>query len=252
MGRLGASKLNLEKIKELHFKGFDDSLIAKILGYPTSSVRYCRVNILKLNTVLEDITITKEQEEILMGTLLGDSYIGYTHPKCRFPNLTFSHCKKQSIYAHTKFSKLRIIMSSIKERQYKKESIINGKKCNIQPIVFAIGHNCRCLIKYRELFYNTQGKKIIPIEYLKTHFTAQSLAYLYMDDGCKNQKSYNLNLQGFGTQELINFSYLMKEKFDLEFIVKKDKTLYLRYNSIKKFENLIKPYITEDMQYKIH
>lgn len=73
-----------------------------------------------------------------------------------------------------------------------------------------------------------------------------------MDDGCKNQKSYNLNLQCFEVQELINFSNLMKEKFDLDFIVKKDKTLYLRYNSIEKFETLIKPYITEDMQYKIH
>ena len=48
------------------------------------------------------------------------------------------------------------------------------------------------------------------------------------------------------------YTLMYKEKFDLDFIVKKDKTLYLRYNSIDKFESLIKPYITEDMQYKIH
>ena len=150
------------------------------------------------------------------------------------------------------FNKLRIIMSSIKERQYKTETVINGKKCKVQPVIYAIGHNCKCLVKYRELFYNDKNNKIIPIEYLKEHFTSQSLAYLYMDDGCKNQKSYNLNLQCFTLKELNEFAFLLKEKFDLEFIIKKDKTMYLRYNSIDKFESLIKPYITEDMQYKIH
>lgn len=252
MGKLGTSKLNLEAIRELHLQGKNDKEIGKILGYSKSSVRYCRKEILHLNNVREDIELSKDQEEILLGTLLGDSYIGYTTEKCNYPHLTYCHCKKQELYAKTKYDKLSIIMASIKERQYITETIIRGKKCKVQPVIFANGKNCKCLIKYRELFYNSNGKKIIPIEYLKEHFTAQSLAYLYMDDGCKNQKSYNLNLQCFTVQELLDFSYLMKIKFDLEFIVKKDKTLYLRYNSISKFEALIKPYITEDMQYKIH
>lgn len=252
MGKLGESKLDKEKIKDLYLKGKNDIEISELLNYPKSSVTYVRKNILKLPRVLEYITLTKEQEEILIGTLLGDSYIGYTHDKCKFPNLTFSYCKKQTIYANTKFNKLRIIMSSIKERQYKTETVINGKKCKVQPVIYAIGHNCKCLVKYRELFYNDKNNKIIPIEYLKEHFTSQSLAYLYMDDGCKNQKSYNLNLQCFTLKELNEFAFLLKEKFDLEFIIKKDKTMYLRYNSIDKFESLIKPYITEDMQYKIH
>lgn len=252
MGRLGKSKLDIDKIKELYFTGKNDVEISKILEYPKSSVTYVRRNILKLPIVLESINLNKEQEEILIGTLLGDSYIGYTHSKCHYPNLTFSHCKKQFIYASTKFNKLGAIMSSIKERQYRTEAVIRGKKCKVQPVIYAIGHNCKCLIPFRELFYNSNGHKIIPIEYLKEHFTEQSLAYLYMDDGCKNQKSYNLNLQCFEREELEEFALLLKRKFDLDFIVKKDKTMYLRYNSINKFECLIKPYITEDMQYKIH
>lgn len=252
MGRLGKSKLNLEKIKGLHFQGKTDKEVANILGYSSSSVTYVRKNILKLGTVYEDLEITKDQEEILIGTLLGDSYIGYTHNKCRFPNVTFSHCEKQEVYARTKFDKLGSIMSSITKHQYKTETVINGKRCKVQPVLYAVGHNCKCLIKYRELFYNSKGKKVIPIEYIKEHFTAQSLAYLYMDDGCVNQKSYNLNLQCFTKEELEDFIYLLKKKFDIEFILKRNKTLYLRYNSIENFENLIRPYITEDMQYKIH
>lgn len=252
MGKLGTSKLNIEKIKELHLQGKNDKEIATLLGYSHSSVCYVRRNILKYRPVLEEIDLTKDQEEILIGTLLGDSSIGYTHNKCRFPNLTFSHCKKQELYANIKFQKLNIIMSSILERQYKTETIIKGKKCKVQPVIYAIGHNCKCLVKYRELFYNSEGKKVMPIEFLENHFTAQSLAYLYMDDGCKNQKSYNLNLQCFTEKELIDFAYFLKKKFELDFIVKNDKTMYLRYKSIQLFESLIIPYITSDMQYKIH
>ena len=252
MGKLGTSKLDVEKIKELHLQGKNDKEIAVLLSASPSTVCYVRKSILKLKPVIETIDLTKEQEEILIGTLLGDSYIGYTHSKCRFPNLTFCHCKKQALYANTKFNKLKIIMSSMKERQYKSETIIQGKMCKIQPVIYAIGHNCKCLVKYRELFYNLEGKKIIPIDFLKDHFTAQSLAYLFMDDGCKNQKSYNLNLQCFTEKELIDFAYFLKTKFNLDFIIKKDKTMYLRYKSIQIFESLIKPYITEDMQYKIH
>ena len=147
MGKLGISKLNVEKIKELHLQGKNDKEIANLLGYSHSSVCYVRRNILKYKPVLEEIIITKNQEEVLIGTILGDSYIGYTHSKCKFPNLTFSHCKKQEIYAYTKFQKLHIIMSSISERQYKTETIIQGKKCKVQPVIFAIGHNFKCLIK---------------------------------------------------------------------------------------------------------
>ena len=108
MGRLGTSKLDLEEIKNLHFQGKTDKEIAVVLNYSPSSVAYVRRNILKLGTVYEDISISKEQEEILLGTLLGDSYIGYTHNRCRFPNITFSHCKKQELYAKTKFNKLML------------------------------------------------------------------------------------------------------------------------------------------------
>lgn len=252
MGKLGTSKLNVQKIKELHLQGKNDKEISVILKYSHSSVCYVRKHILKLKPVLETIILTKEQEEILIGTLLGDSSLKYTHKGCKFPNLTFSHCESQEFYAYTKYDKLKIIMSSITKRCYKTETTILGKKCKAQPVVYAIGHNCKCLVKYRNLFYNESGKKIIPLEYLKDAFTAQSLAYLYMDDGCKNQKSYNLNLQCFTEKELIDFSYLLKTKFNLDFIVKNDKTMYLRYKSINTFESLIKPYITKDMQYKMH
>ena len=244
------TKLNTGKFLILYSLGYNDAKIAKHMQVKHSTITYLRHNILKLPEVAENITLNKDQEEILIGTLLGDSYIGYVHSGCKYPCLTFGHCKKQELYAMTKFNKLRIIMSSINEHQYIKESIIKGKKCNIQPVLYARSHNCKILEKYRKIFY-PNNIKVIPVNFLTNTFTAQSLAYLYMDDGCKNGKGYNLNLQCFEKENLSEFVDFLKLKFDIDFIVKKDKTLYLRYKSIEKFENLIKQYITEDMKYKL-
>lgn len=231
--------------------GYNDKKIAKHLNTPLSTITYARKEILKLNPVLDTISLTKNQEEILIGTLLGDSYIGYVYKGCKYPHLTFNHCKKQEFYAYTKFNKLKPIMSSIGEKRYTTIAVIKNKVCNIQPVIYARGHNCKYLVKFREVFY-PKGIKIIPIDFIKDKFTAQSLAYLFMDDGCKNQKSYNLNLQCFSKENLYQFTEFLKEKFNLEFIVKKDKTLYLRYKSIQVFEKLIFPYITSDMMYKLN
>lgn len=245
------SKLNLERIKFLHSLGYDDGEIAKHMKASRSTICYARSYILKLKPAINSRFFTKYQEEVLIGTLLGDSYIGYVTDICNYPCLTYSHCKSQEIYARHKFSVLKNIMSSIIERQYSTQTIIKGKICNIQPVLYARSHNSECLKLYRDTFY-PKGVKIIPISFLEKHFTKISLAYLYMDDGCKNGKTYNLNLQCFTTDNLQEFCDFLNRKFNINFTVKKDKTLYLKHNSISKFENLIMPYITKDMRYKIH
>lgn len=245
------SKLNLDRMLILYSLGYNDKRIAEHLKASISTITYARQKILKLKPVLETLRLTKNQEEILIGTLLGDSYIGYVYEGCKYPCLTFGHCKKQEIYAYSKFNKLKPIMSSIREKQYVTTTIIKGKVCNIQPVLYARSHNCKCLVEFRKAFY-PKGIKIIPIEFIKDKFTAQSLAYLFMDDGCKNQKSYNLNLQCFTKENLYQFANFLREKFNLEFTVKNDKTLYLRYKSIKTFEELVYPYLTSDMMYKLN
>jgi hypothetical protein len=72
-----------------------------------------------------------------------------------------------------------------------------------------------------------------------------------MDDGTKDGKTIKLSLYSFNQEELNKFSEFLKNKFDLNFSVRKDGVLYLRRNSIKTFINLVKPYITSDMQYKL-
>lgn len=251
MGKLGTSNvINKELFLKLYKEFKTDVEIAETLGVSKSTVCYFRKNILKLPQSRDTIQLTKDEEEILVGTLLGDSCISYTHSQCRFPKLTFSHSVKQNVYFLKKYALLNKLLSSYLVRQYHNKGIIKGKACNFHPVNYAIGRNLACLKQYRDIFYPA-GIKIIPVEFLQHTFTAQSLAYLFMDDGCKNGKTINLNLQGFSNSDLKKFISFLDEKFDIEFLLKGDKTLYLRYKSRNKFYELIIPYITEDNLYKI-
>lgn len=244
------SKINKEEFLNLYNKGINDSNISKYLNIPKSTIRYYRVSILKLPKVAENIKLSQVQEEILCGTLLGDSSILYVHKGCNYPHITYKHSKVQEEYFNHKYKIFSNLMSSYLERQYSITQIIKGKECICNPVLFAIGRNLKCLIQYRELFYPF-GIKIIPIKFIEEHFTARSLAYLFMDDGCKNQKTININIPCFSIVNLQQFIKFLYVKFNLEFIIKKDKTLYLRYNSIKRFKELVNPFIIESMQYKL-
>lgn len=244
------SKVNKEEFLNLYYKGLDDVRIATIMGLPKSTIRYFRNNILKLPIVSKYIELTQIQKEVLCGTILGDSSILYVHKGCNYPHITYKHSITQEEYFYHKYEILDNLMSSYLQKQYSSVQIIKGKTCKFNPVLFAIGRNLKCLAELRDIFY-PEGVKIIPIEYIENNFTARSLAYLFMDDGCKNQKTININIPCFSIEDLQRFIRFLFIKFDLEFIIKKDKTLYLRYNSIDKFKSLVSPYIIDSMQYKL-
>lgn len=244
------SKINKEQYLELYNAGKSDMEISTIMKAPYRTISNFRKQILKLPLVQDNVKITKEQEEILLGTLLGDSTISFTHAQCRFPKLSFVHSEKQETYFKIKFEKLNVLLSSYLKREYKTTTVIKNRVCNVRPVLYAIGKNLKVLQEYRNTFY-PNGIKIIPIKFLENTFTEISLAYLFMDDGNKNGKTINLNLQNFELENLIEFQSFLLRRFNLEFTIKKDKTLYLKQNSYIHFKSLVLPYITIDSLYKL-
>lgn len=245
-------KLDYEKIRELHSQNLNDNEISRIIGACVNGVRYARKYVMGLPNVIKDDTITENMAAIIVGTLLGDAWVGYVHSGCTMPKYQTIHCIKQELYTKTIFEELGHIMT--KNLKYHKGDIkvFRGKEYKCQDIVIASSRNVASLIPYREAFY-PEGKKVIPIDFIRDKFTAKSLAYWYMDDGSldKVSMSYILNTQGFTRENLQQFIDYLYEKFNLEFSIKKDCSLYLRHKCNEIFVNLIKPYITDDMQYKI-
>jgi len=111
-----------------------------------------------------------------------------------------------------------------------------------------------CFNVYRELFYNTEGKKILPlnIEYL---LTKRGLAYWIMDDGYKSGKGLYICTESFSLNEINILINILKNKFNLECNYHKVTNGYIIYifnNSISKLIEIVKPYFIKQFYYKLN
>lgn len=73
-----------------------------------------------------------------------------------------------------------------------------------------------------------------------------------MDDGSKPKYGgYLLCTMNFSDSDLNIIQEFFKQKFDINTIIRKDKSLYIKADSKEKFKELIKPYIIPSMMYKL-
>jgi hypothetical protein len=105
----------------------------------------------------------------------------------------------------------------------------------------------------RNIFY-PNGKKIIPIDYIRDKYTAQSLAMHYLDDGHKrtgSKRSRMICTDSFPPDNLQEYCDFIIEKFGINvFIIDKNR-VRIDYRDSEKFVNLIAPYTPECMRYKL-
>lgn len=243
-------KYNDEQIINLHSKGLTDREIAEKIGAKINAFATKRRKLgLKPNKSKRELhELSSLETEILVGTLLGDSCVRYVYKGCKYPNLTFCHCPEQEEYFKWKADKLVNLKSSsnLYNNNYIKKNGLTNKR-----LIFT-GSNMPCLEHIRKVFY-PNGIKIIPIKFLKNTFTELSLYCLFMDDGSydKNGNSYIINTQCFSKENLQEFVILLKEKFNLDFSIKSDNSLYLKHSSNKIMQNLlIRNNECESMSYK--
>jgi hypothetical protein len=112
----------------------------------------------------------------------------------------------------------------------------------------------------KDLFLLNNKKSIID-NLVTLYVTPISLAYWFMDDGGrldynKNTKNNGLvlNTHSFTESEVINISYNLSEKFDLNTEVRKNKSKFIiviKSESFIKFMELTNAYIIPQMRYKL-
>lgn len=237
---------------KLYKEGNQDFQIAEKLNFTRTTVCYYRKHVLNLpkNRPYQNLTLSESDKEILAGLLLGDS--GFAHCKSKKTvRIQTTYSEKNLIYMNwIKNSLNTLFIHPIYKSQNAGEFVLRGKKYKRSSQYTMYTCKAPCLNSLYEIF-NQNGENIIPIKYLEKYFTEKSLAILFMDDGNKNIETINLNMQSYSMENLIEFVSFLKKKFNLEFIIKKDKTLYLKYKSRKLFYNLVSKYITSDMEYKL-
>lgn len=109
-----------------------------------------------------------------------------------------------------------------------------------------------CFNKFRALFYNSSGVKIIP-DNLEDLLTARSLAYWIMDDGYKGVSGFYFCTESYSLSENHKLSKILKNKFNLDSGVHNHTNGYRLYvfgSSKEKLLLLVKPYLISHFYYK--
>ena len=200
------------------------------------------------------LALSKDQQDVLVGTILGDGNIRILKKEAF---LTVSHSEKQKDYVFWKYNIFRnwVLTKPRKEvRQYYK----NREKQLTSWRFSTISHSE--ITKYFNLFY-PKNRKIVPSQIQSILISPLSLAVWYMDDG--SRKPYGrgafLHTESFSVSDQRKLIKGLKKNFSIvarlsSAGLSKGKRLFRLYITAKSFSifrNLVLPYMLPSMQYKI-
>ena len=181
-------------------------------------------------------SLTERQKAIIFGCLLGDGTM-----RCKTNALLeINHSIKQREYVEWKYEELKELVSTQPHKRF-------GNAGRI-----AYRFTTRSLPELTEIYrkFYIDGRKIIP-DNLILH--PLSLAVWFMDDGCKSYRAIYLNTQNFDVTEQENLASLLRQQFNIETSLNKDKTYYrlrIAVSSVGKFLEIIRPYLLPMFCYK--
>lgn len=244
------SKIDEQKLIEMCSKELSDYVIAKEFGVkPCSVFSHRKYHGYKKRDIRfnKPISLTDFQEQVLIGTLLGDSSLCLSGTSNSNPKVSCSHCVAQKEYCEHKTSIFESIGAKIK---YNKRNIADKRNGKLYED-YTMSIPCNPELKKYYLSFYKDGKKVIPFDLLDK-FTEVSLAFMYMDDGYKREETYSISTNCFSKEELIKFKEFLFIRFGIETTVHKSNVMYIRRCSAEKFKSLIQPYIIPCMQYKLH
>lgn len=198
-----------------------------------------------------NLVLPIELDEIIIGSMLGD--LTAEKPSINSnTRLQFKQSLKNRLYIEHLYSLFQefcgskpLIMSKFDNRpnKYKEYSSIKFQTLSIP-----------CFNKYRELFYNQEGKKYIPNN-LEELLTERGMAYWYMDDGYKSVSGLYICTESYTMEDHQILINVLKNKFNLECNIHKTTNgnrIYILSSSKDKLLELVKPYLLKHFYYKFN
>jgi len=237
----------IETIKRLVSEGFVFNEIKDILNISSRQLTcFCYRHSLDKIPKNKPIRLTEDEEQIVIGSLLGDGCISQSNSDNA--KLTFHHCAAQKEYFMYKVNYMKRFINATPNEKFRQDKREGWKGYySISVSTF----NNPTFTTYRANWYKglNNKKEIHESDILK--LKPLGLAIWFMDDGYYSSGDLALCTQSFKKDEIGFLSNFLKERYNIETIVRKDNTLYIRRKSHTIFINLIKPYIIESMMYKI-
>jgi len=185
---------------------------------------------------------TDIQEQLLLGSLLGDGHLERHHGVFRFKE---DHGQKQEEYSRYKHS---ILKNFINSEDVKKTNYFCKRDKKFRISVSFKTKATRIFEEYYNLFYN-------PLKYVNPHtlerINARGLAFWFMDDGTSyNSNGFELCTESFNKADLKLIQNYFKNKLGINTYLNKDGRVIITKENALIFQNLIKPYVLPIFYYK--
>lgn len=193
---------------------------------------------------------TQDVDEYIIGVLLGDGHIE-ANTSNKAGRLEISHSIKQKDYLVWQANIMAGLISSLREGEAKLNGKVHGT-CGFHTLSHPL------FLKYRDLFYDAGGKKIIRPE-IKNRLTEKGLAIWIMDDGSYHRgDKIRISTDCFSYEHHLILQDILKDNFDLNVNICKQTRngksfCYLEFNKTNaiKLSDIIRPYVIESMKYKL-
>ncbi len=181
------------------------------------------------------LSVTSRQQEIMIGSLLGDGHLAKTTRGYAF---RVNHGLMQKEYVDWKYRELC--------------SLTNGIPSTYKTTYYFRTVSHRYFDEMRNLFYR-KNKKIIP-QNISRLLTPLAIAVWFMDDGTKEGNQVRINTQSFTKKENKKLSDTLEATLGIKSTINRDKHFFrLRISdrSMSLFRKMVEPHIVPSMQYKL-
>lgn len=200
----------------------------------------------RVNTASND-HITTIQQEVLIGTLLGDGRLE-SRSKSGSARLRVHHSESQKDFL---FWKYNLLVNLVTRKPW--QVTWTGKQTgNRYTAWFFHTKTLSTLRDLHRLFYPA-GKKMVPIN-IGNLLTPRALAVWFMDDGCMAPSSAILNTQCFSRADQEYLRKWFRDCLGIETKFNKGRATYrlsMNRDNARELSDLIAPYVPNCMQYKL-
>lgn len=230
-----------DKIIELNVKGKVNTQIAEELNI---TIKLVQSTINRLGYKANKHRIIEETEELqqfIIGSLLGDG--SFTNDS-RFSIAHSITQKNYCLWKHSILAKYdlagKFSINTIYNNRYKSGYIEEARFKSLKHPMFK---------KIRDINYINNRKILLDNDIL--NIEPLGLAIWYMDDGYVTNDSLQICSERFDLQTVQKLANLLLTKFKIDTTINSRKEIYILKSSKNIFINLIKPYIIDDLKYKL-
>jgi recombination protein RecA len=190
-----------------------------------------------------DVDLSPDQESVLIGTLLGDGCLAMHGHHARL------HVKHKAAHRSLAEFKRSSFESYLSMRLHEFDQRLGGKR---YPCVQFATRTSPVFTDWRRRFY-VDGRKQVPGD-ITDLLTPLALAVWFMDDGSADQCGVTIQTHSFERVEVERLARALSEGFDIVATIRANKgrsILYIGQHSLPAFISPVRPFILDDLEYKL-